>query len=96
MNSDSEQANQVDPGDPWQATCTDGRVHFESMLDTPRGKCERCEKGEYWMSRSCGAKVCDDCGHHHGLARCYCGWSADGTDGRRELLEMGETIEEDY
>lgn len=47
------------------------------------------------FSRYCGAYVCDDCGDHRGLARCYCGWSASGGNGRAELIEMGETIEED-
>lgn len=51
---------------------------------------------EYLFSRYCGARVCG-CGDHKGLARCFCGWSASGGDGRRELIEMGETIEpEDY
>lgn len=56
-----------------------------------------CENGEheYYMSQYCGANVCDKCGDHKGLARCYCGWSRDGGDGRRELTELGETIEEE-
>jgi hypothetical protein len=29
------------------------------------------------------------------LARCYCGWSANGGNGRAELEEMGETIDPD-
>lgn len=48
------------------------------------------------LSRHCGAYVCPYCGAHYGLARCYCGWSADGGDGYRQLLEDGETIEADY
>ena len=52
---------------------------------------------EYEMSRYCGVQVCDDCGDHRGLERCYCGWSrTDPGHGREELVEMGETIEEDY
>ena len=43
----------------------------------------------------CGAKVCDECGDHQGLARCFCGWARDGGDGYQQLLEMGETIEPD-
>jgi len=40
------------------------------------------------------ALVCDN---HQNLARCFCGWSESGGDGRQELIEMGETIEpEDY
>jgi hypothetical protein len=31
------------------------------------------------------------------MARCFCGWSLSGGDGRAELEEMGEVIEpEDY
>ena len=30
------------------------------------------------------------------LARCYCGWAADGGDGRQQLVEMGENVEDDY
>lgn len=53
--------------------------------------------GTYEFLRHCGADVCDECGNHRTLARCYCGWSLSGRDGRRELVEMGETIEpEDY
>jgi hypothetical protein len=48
------------------------------------------------MSRSCGAYICEVCGWHKGLARCFCGWSASGSDGYRELVEMGEQIEEDF
>lgn len=42
----------------------------------------------------CAAWVCD-CGKHVGLTRCFCGWSESGGDGRRELIEDGETIDED-
>lgn len=49
---------------------------------------------DYIFSRYCGARVCD-CGDHQGLERCYCGWSRSGGNGYRELIEMGETIEED-
>lgn len=53
--------------------------------------------GEYSFTKYCGADVCCKCGNHKGLARCYCGWSLSGEDGRRELIELGETIEpEDY
>jgi len=50
--------------------------------------------GSYEWSSYCGAKVCTECDDHEGLARCYCGWSRSGNDGRQELIEMGETIEE--
>lgn len=60
--------------------------------------CPECgAKDGMWLSRGCGVWVCDTCGHHKGLARCFCGWSADGGDGRQELIAMGETIEpEEY
>jgi hypothetical protein len=58
---------------------------------------DRCEcGGEFVPSRYCGVRVCDECGRHKGLARCYCGWSeTDPGQGRQELEEMGETIEPD-
>lgn len=47
-------------------------------------------------SRHCGAWVCTDrCGKHLGMARCFCGWSLSGRDGRVELEELGEQIEPD-
>lgn len=53
--------------------------------------------GTAHLRRGCGAYVCDRCEAHIGLARCYCGWSRSGRDGRQELIEAGETIEpEDY
>ena len=54
-----------------------------------------CQHESRFRSLSCGVGVCDDCGHHQGLARCFCGWSASGGDGRAELVAMGETIEEE-
>lgn len=51
--------------------------------------------GEYKFHPYCGCDVCIDCDSHKGLARCYCGWSESGDDGRAELEEMGETIEEE-
>lgn len=57
--------------------------------------CPACGgKGTATLSRYCGAWVCD-CGNHVDLARCFCGWSVSGHDGRRELEEMGETIDPD-
>lgn len=49
--------------------------------------------GSFEFSTYCGCKVCTNCMNHKGLARCYCGWSASGGDGRRELIEMGEVID---
>ena len=48
----------------------------------------------YHLSKSCGVGVCVECDDHKGLARCYCGWSADGGDGYAQLVEMGEPIED--
>ncbi len=57
---------------------------------------KRCECGEIFVfSRSCGADVCPSCDNHRGFARCFCGWSLSGRDGRVELEEMGETIDPD-
>lgn len=50
---------------------------------------------DYRFSTYCGAHVCDECGDHKGLARCYCGWSQSGRNGREELAELGEVIEEE-
>lgn len=52
--------------------------------------------GRYEMSKYCGARVCDCCEDHEGLVRCFCGWSRSGNDGRIELENFGECIEEDY
>lgn len=54
----------------------------------------RCE---YEWQPYCGARVCWECEHHHGMIRCYCGWSINGNgSGYQELLDMGEQIESDY
>lgn len=59
---------------------------------------ERCDVpicgGTAPFSNHCAAYVCDRCGNHVGLDRCYCGWSASGGDGRTELIEMGEVIDD--
>ena len=57
-------------------------------------------KHEHMFSRHCAADVCFHCNDHLSIGgdhidRCYCGWSRYGDDGYAELLEMGETIEED-
>ena len=59
---------------------------------------EKCHcQGVFVFSKYCGANVCLVCDNHQNLARCFCGWSESGGDGRQELIEMGETIEpEDY
>lgn len=58
-------------------------------------ECDVCG-GNCTFDDHCGARICDDCGHHKGLTRCFCGWSETGEDGREELLEMGEYIDDDY
>lgn len=65
-------------------------------MDKNETKCPKCGSTEVDWSRECGCKVCWQCGNHLGLARCFCGWSESGGDGRAELIEMGETIEPDY
>jgi hypothetical protein len=56
--------------------------------------CDSCGEPAYWVD-SCGAWVCGACRKHHGLCRCWCGWSVTGRDGRIELIEMGENIDYD-
>ena len=51
---------------------------------------------DYQWATYCGAQVCTDCRDHSGLARCFCGWAADGGDGYKQLVEMGEQIDDDY
>ena len=55
----------------------------------------KCD-GTAWGQSYCGAYVCATCGKHVGLARCYCGWSATGRDGRQELIDLGEVIGDEY
>lgn len=70
-------------------------INAEDGEDEPK-ECGEHWKHDYTFSKNCGCEVCDRCDHHKGLARCYCGWSASGGDGRAELEEMGETIDPDY
>lgn len=60
-------------------------------------ECDICKSHAYFTAY-CGAFVCSNnaCCYHDGLARCYCGWSMSGRNGRVELIEMGENIDEDY
>lgn len=58
-------------------------------------KVNRNHVHDYYLSRTCGVDVCYECRDHKGgLARCFCGWSQSGGDGYRELVEMGENIED--
>ncbi len=88
---------EAEVGLPWQVEQRSDGWHV--LVDDPGDdrEADRCEcGGEYEFSRYCGCRVCDSCDDHKGLARCYCGWSASGGDGRAELEDMGERIEEDY
>jgi hypothetical protein len=43
--------------------------------------------------RTCGARICMHCGHHEGLARCFCGWtSRPGENVAGHFRAMGEVI----
>lgn len=65
------------------------------MIEPQVKHCATCGKNtEHTFSSYCGAWVCDDCDTHFGLCRCFCGWAESGRDGRRELEEMGEVIDE--
>jgi hypothetical protein len=74
------------------------RKNTSNNLDIPlyeRTKpCDACGRESYFENY-CGAWVCAHCGKHVGLARCYCGWAANGGDGRAQLVELGENIDED-
>ena len=48
------------------------------------------------MDKYCAAYLCIHCGYHKDLARCYCGWSLTGLDGREELEQSGENIEDNF
>ena len=66
------------------------------MERTKEKSCQNCgETTVHHLSTYCGAWICGVCGEHHGLVRCYCGWSASGGNGRQELVEAGETIDPD-
>ena len=68
------------------------------------------QHGDWVRSDSCGAWICNTrglCGAHFSyqgkdkepgpmLARCYCGWAADGGDGVAQLRAAGENVEDDY
>lgn len=41
--------------------------------------------GTYVFNTFCGVEVCDRCGDHKSLARCFCGWN----------LKQGEVLEDD-
>ena len=68
---------------------------FDEDEDQPVFGEDACEPDEHWFTRDpyCGVKVCAYCEYHEGIVRCYCGWAADGGDGRQQLREMGENID---
>jgi|TARA_Y100000310_G_C20686175_1_gene819168 hypothetical protein len=72
-----------------QEDLAEERDIYENNKGNEQGDCRNCD-GTYHFNSYCGAYVCDDCDDHKGLARCYCGWSADGGDGYEELNECGE------
>jgi hypothetical protein len=74
----------------------DGKTYCGPRCDyTDNHRCSECN-GFGGMSTYCGVWVCDECNHHDGLARCYCGWSVTSPGrGYQELEEMGERIEEE-
>jgi hypothetical protein len=57
------------------------KEYFKSDLEATEG----CLHNYEW-SNHCGAKVCNACGDHKGLARCYCGWGD---------IQPGERLEDD-
>jgi len=91
----------------WDATqCAEGdynawedeQVFRDQVAEAQEFVYDSCDDlgHEYEFDPHCGVNVCVVCDHHEGLARCYCGWSASGGDGRQELEDMGERIDEDY
>jgi hypothetical protein len=61
-------------------------------MKTKKCDADHCQSNASF-NNYCGAYVCWSCDTHIGLARCYCGWSRYGDDGRKELEDMGETID---
>jgi hypothetical protein len=80
---------------------------FIESLERTRGVQELPhEHGDWVVSSSCGAWICSCDAHftYNGkdkepgrmLARCYCGWAANGGNGKQQLAAMGENVEDDY
>jgi hypothetical protein len=79
--------------------CVQAAAEEERPLMEQVRKC-RCG-GEAHYQRGCACFICGRCDAHIStggfqLARCYCGWTPHGGNGRVELEEMGENLEEDY
>lgn len=97
--------NDFDEYSDWDATdCANGdyntweenevfQDHEGDEFSDPVPSCANGEH-EYLFDGYCGAYVCVNCDDHMSLARCYCGWSASGGDGRAELEDMGEVIDD--
>ena len=51
--------------------------------------CPNNSKGEhaYEWSPHCGVRVCNCCGDHAGLERCYCGWRRFEIDVNYDVIE---------
>ena len=72
-----------------------GKVQFRQ--DLIEDGCIEQHECHFEFNKYCGAYVCNFCGKHKGLARCYCGWSETSPGrGRQELIDMGENIDDDY
>ena len=84
-------------GTPWTAVVGE-QGPIKSAQSNQVLKCDRpkCQGTFGPMDRHCGARICNVCGNHTGLERCYCGWSLTSPGrGREELEEAGETIDSD-
>lgn len=59
-------------------------------------ECNQCGTLAGW-NEYCGCFVCN-CGNHFRfgseLDRCYCGWARDGGDGRQQLADYGENVDD--
>ena len=84
-------------GTPWAAVVGDPAPTRTAQVNPQNGCSRQGCKGTYGpMDRGCGARICNICGDHKGLERCFCGWSVTRPgQGRAELHEMGETIDSD-
>jgi hypothetical protein len=90
----------------WWALTAGYSETVESKVEYLEVEAEKCTHS-WERVDSCGAYVCSHCTQHASVnretqeviqtfVRCYCGWAQDGGDGRQQLIEMGENLEEDY
>lgn len=47
--------------------------------------CDSCKTGTYFFNSYCGAFVCNKCGSHHNLAKCFCGWNVKS---KEDIIEL--------